>query len=285
MPTSDYRRIEETIHFLRDHFREQPSLEEIARGIGLSEFHFQRLFKRWAGISPKRFLQFLMLGHAKDLLKESRSILDTAYEAGLSSPARLHDLFISLEGVTPGTYKAAGDGMTMRFGVHESPFGPCFIAATGLGICALSFLAGKDAIDAEAELRGSWPAATIKRDQKFTREIAARVFRARSGSPAKMQLYVQGTNFQVRVWEALLRIPEGNVLSYEDVATLAGVPDATRAVANAVAHNPVAYLIPCHRVIRKAGVLGGYRWGTERKQAILALESARTRATQYASVA
>jgi AraC family transcriptional regulator of adaptative response/methylated-DNA-[protein]-cysteine methyltransferase len=274
MPLSDYDRIAQAIRFIEHNHLRQPSLEEVARSVYLSEFHFQRLFRRWVGISPKRFLQFLTVEHAKRRLDECRSVLDATYDAGLSSPGRLHDLFVTLEAVTPGEYKAKGAGLRIGYGFHDTPFGTALLAATDRGVCALSFVDG-DADAAVADLRERWPAAEVTEDAPATAPLAARVFGSAEASDAPIPLFVQGTNHQVRVWEALLRVPAGAVVSYEQLAQAAGRPDAVRAVAGAVARNPVAYLIPCHRVIRKLGVFGNYRWGSERKRAILGWEAAR----------
>ncbi|MFL5381249.1 MAG: bifunctional transcriptional activator/DNA repair enzyme AdaA [Longimicrobiaceae bacterium] len=274
MPVSDYDRIAQAIRFIEENYRRQPSLEEVAKSVYLSEFHFQRLFRRWVGISPKRFLQFLTVEHAKRRLEECRSVLDATYDAGLSSPGRLHDLFVTLEAVTPGEYKARGAGLRIGWGVHDTPFGPALLAATERGLCSLSFVDDGDASAAVDELRERWPAAAVGEDASATEPLARRIFAPESGDRGPIPLFVQGTNHQVRVWEALLRVPAGAVVSYEQLAGAAGKPDAVRAVAGAVARNQVAYVIPCHRVIRKLGAFGGYRWGPERKRAMLGWEAA-----------
>jgi AraC family transcriptional regulator, regulatory protein of adaptative response / methylated-DNA-[protein]-cysteine methyltransferase len=273
--TSDYARIEQAILYLERHYPRQPSLEDVARSVHLSEFHFQRLFRRWAGISPKRFLQFLTVEHAKRRLEECRSVLDAAYDAGLSGPGRLHDLFVTLEAVTPGEYKARGAGIAVRHGWHDTPFGPALVAVTERGVCGLAFAAEVGEAAAMEELRERWESATLVEDPRATAEAAGRIFTPQAGDDRPLPLFVQGTNHQVRVWQALLRVPAGAVVSYETLAAASGDPSATRAVANAVGRNPVAFVIPCHRVIRKLGAFGGYRWGTARKQAILAWEAAR----------
>jgi AraC family transcriptional regulator of adaptative response/methylated-DNA-[protein]-cysteine methyltransferase len=275
MPVSDYDRIAQAIRFLEQNHLRQPSLEEVAKSVYLSEFHFQRLFRRWVGISPKRFLQFLTVEHAKRRLDECRSVLDATYDAGLSSPGRLHDLFVTLEAVTPGEYKARGAGLRIAYGVHDTPFGPALLAATERGLSALHFVDDTDEAGAAVdELRQRWSSATVMEDARATEPLAERIFAAEK-SDAPIPLFVQGTNHQVRVWQALLRVPAGAMVSYEQLAAAAGRPDAVRAVAGAVARNQVGYVIPCHRVIRKLGVFGGYRWGPERKQAILGWEAAR----------
>jgi AraC family transcriptional regulator of adaptative response/methylated-DNA-[protein]-cysteine methyltransferase len=283
METKDYIRIESALNYLTLRAESQPTLADVAEHVGLSEHHLQRLFTRWAGISPKRFLQFQTIESAKSLLRESRSVLDTTYSTGLSSGGRLHDLFITLEAVTPGEYKTGGAGLRIARGFHESPFGECLIATTERGICGLSFVVDADRDAATAELAERWPGATFVDDQRGTHAVAERVFSAWKGewassdetkTPAPLSLLVRGTNFQVRVWEALLRIPAGAVSTYEEVASAIGQSTATRAVASAIARNPVAYLIPCHRVIRKSGAFGDYHWGATRKVAMLMRERA-----------
>jgi AraC family transcriptional regulator of adaptative response/methylated-DNA-[protein]-cysteine methyltransferase len=272
---SDYSRVEKAILYLQDHFQEQPGLEELAEQVGLSPYHFQRLFKRWAGISPKRFLQFLTLEYAKKLLRERRSPLDVTYQAGLSSPSRLHDLFVSVDAVTPGQYRIMGSGLKISYGFHPSPFGPCMVALTDRGICSLSFVDAHEQRESVAALEHQWPQAQLEESRERTEAVARRIFaepRDRQAHP--LVLFLKGTNFQIKVWEALLRIPYGNVSTYQDIAGLIGSPQATRAVGNAVGANPVAYLIPCHRVIRSSGVIGNYRYGTVRKKAILGWELA-----------
>lgn len=271
---TDYNRIAQAIAYLEQHFPAQPNLKELADHVGLSEYHFQRLFTRWAGISPKKFAQFLTIGYAKELLAEADSnLLDVTLETGLSSPGRLHDLFVTYEAMTPGQYKQQGDGLEIRYGVHPSPFGPCLLALTERGICGLHFLDDGGSENALAELHRRWPQATFVADSTATRSLVTQIFDPQRTTPLHLQL--QGTNFQVRVWEALLRIPAGQVASYDLVAEMMGEKTAVRAVASAVARNPIGYLIPCHRVIRKTGAFGQYHWGETRKKAILAWEAAR----------
>lgn len=270
----DYQRIEKAILFLEENFLKQPSLGEIARQIHLSEFHFQRLFKRWAGISPKRFLQFLTVEHAKKLLETSRNLLEVTYEAGLSSSGRLHDLFINIEAVTPGEYKNRGQGLTIHYGFHPTPFGNCLLAATEKGICHLSFSDGSETRTAEKNLKKRWRGANLIQSQAVTQPLIEGIFWPAARKTSRcVNVHLKGTNFQIKVWEALLKIPSGAVVCYEDVARLVCSSKASRAVANAVANNPIAYLIPCHRVIRKTGVFGQYQWGESRKKAILAWEA------------
>lgn len=276
MNRSDYSRVEAAIRYLEDHAQDQPSLGELARHVGLSEFHFQRLFRRWAGITPKDFLQCLTLSHAKVLLAESASLLETSQEVGLSGPGRLHDLFLTLESMTPGDYKRGGRDLTIHWGVHPTPFGEALFAATERGLCGLSFLEEDGSGTALAELRERWPQATLVQEPSRTGPISRTVASHMRGEPATpLALLVAGSPFQVQVWKAMLAIPEGRVASYQGLARLAGAPGASRAVGTAAAHNPIGYLIPCHRVIRSTGVLGGYHWGGLRKQALLAVEGAR----------
>lgn len=284
MASGDYERVERAIRYLETHFREQPGLADVARASGLSAFHFQRLFTRWAGISPKRFLQFLTAEYARGLLRESPGVLDAAFEAGLSGPGRLHDLIVSVHAATPGEVKARGAGLTIRYGVHPSPFGDCFIAITGKGICTFSFLAGRGAAEAIGRLRNEWPEAKRIADPKTTGDTMKRIFdSSKKGNATPLHAFVKGTNFQVKVWEALVRIPPGFAVSYEDVASRIGDPKAVRAVGTAVGRNPVAFLIPCHRVIRKTGAFGYYGGGTARKMALLAWEGAKYRCQHGAS--
>ncbi len=272
MSSTDYQRIEQAILFLERNFHRQPRLEEVARSIHLSEYHFQRLFRRWAGISPKRFLQFLTVEYAKQRLEVSRPVLSVAWEAGLSGGGRLHDLFVAAEAVTPGEFRRRGEGVRIAHGFHDSPFGRCLLARTERGICALSFVEQGAEAEAVEELRARWSGAELVEDPAETVAAAARIFQ---GGAGPLSLHLRGTNFQLRVWEALLHIPAGHLVSYGELAEGLGCPGASRAVGSAVARNPVGWLIPCHRVIRELGVLGGYRWGTARKRAMLGWEAAR----------
>ena len=278
MHAADYARIEKAIHYIEKNFRRQPNLEEVAQSVGLSDYHFHRLFTRWAGISPKRFVQFLTAEYARGLLKESQSALEAAYEAGLSGPGRLHDLIVNVYAVTPGELKVEGAGLTIRYGVHPSPFGACLLATTDKGICDLSFLPGLRAGEAEAELRKRWRRAKLVMDPKTTKAVVDRIFdRPQRKGAFPLNVTVEGTNFQVKVWEAILRIPPGYAASYEEIAARIEVPGAVRAVGTALGQNPVAFLIPCHRVIRKTGAFGNYGGGPLRKKAILAWEAAKFR--------
>ena len=272
----DFERIEKAIAFLIDNFHDQPGLREIASRIHMSEYHFQRLFSRWVGISPKRFLQFLTKEHAKKLLKKSVNLLDVTYEAGLTSPGRLHDLFVSCEAVTPGEYKARGRGLEITYGYHATPFGECMLATTDRGICGLNFVQNKERSTALASLKSKWQNATLIENPNATRSIVDRIFDPlASKHDTPLHLLLNGTNFQIKVWEALIRIPVGAVVSYEDVAAYIGMPGASRAVGNAVGSNPIPFVIPCHRVIRKSAEFGNYGGGKARKMAILGWESVR----------
>lgn len=272
-PSADYRRIEKAIRFIDEHAQEQPSLDAIARVAGLSRHHFQRLFRRWAGISPKRFVQYLTLEYAKRRLEESRPVLEAALEAGLSGPGRLHDLFVTYEAMTPGEYKCRGARLRIAYGVHPSPFGDCLLLATARGICGLGFLGRGGAREALARFVRRWPEARFVQAPKETAPLAERAFDSRPGiGPPRLSL--MGTPFQLKVWEALVRIPPGAVVSYGALAETLGRPGAARAVGSAVGANPIAYLIPCHRVIRETGAMEGYAWGLPRKRAMLAREAA-----------
>lgn len=273
MAANDYARIEKAIEYLADNYRCQPSLKAVARHVGLSEFHLQRLFRRFAGISPKRFVQYLTAGHARALLANNRNVLEASDATGLSGGGRLHDLMVNLHAATPGEIRAQGAGLVIQHGFHETPFGDCLLAFTERGVCALRFIGAGKRKAALTELSAEWPHATLKPSPQLTRTMAKRIFAGHGDQP--INLYVAGTNFQVKIWEALLRVPPGRVASYETVARAAGRSRAVRAAANAVAHNPIGWLIPCHRVIRKTGLLGGYRWGESRKRAMLAWEAAR----------
>ena len=275
--TVDYLRIERAITYLQSNHTSQPELKDIAQSIHLSEYHFQRLFTRWAAISPKKFLQYLTVEHAKKVLKESRSLLDATFETGLSSPGRLHDLFVTIEAMTPGEFKNEGSGLVIQYGFHPSPFGECLVAVTQRGICGLSFVPTGKKTQVLSELRDRWSGARLQEDPSSTQPYADRLFSRTGTKPRKpLPLLLKGTNFQIKVWEALLRIPEGNVVSYEDVARAIGNPKASRAVGTAIGNNPLAYIIPCHRVIQRAGVIGNYHWGSARKHALLGWEWAKT---------
>lgn len=271
---TDYQRIAQAIEYLETNYRDQPSLDDLARHLNLSPFHLQRLFTRWAGVSPKRFLQYLTVEHAKELLDNAESVLDATYATGLSGPSRLHDLFIATEAVTPGEFKRQGQGMVIHYGRHATPFGDCLLATTPRGICMLTFLDASDWETARTELQTRWQAATLVEDQAGTAAYIDQIFPHNGVVAQPLHLHLQGTNFQIRVWEALLRIPPGAACSYADVAHAIGQANAARAVGSAVGANQIAYLIPCHRVIRKSGIVNEYRWGPTRKKALLAWEAA-----------
>lgn len=269
-PYQHYQLIDQAIQFIEANVQRQPALEEIASAVGLSEYHFQRMFTRWAGISPKRFMQFLTREHAKELLNRSENLLETTHQVGLSSLGRLHDLFVTTEAVTPGEYKSQGAGLTIRYGIHPTPFGKCLIGVTERGICHLGFVDGNEgkAVD---NLVAHWQQADMAEDYRATAPLVNRIFLdPKPDSP--LNVHLRGTNFQIKVWEALLNIPTGALTTYEHIAAQIGNPRAVRAVGSAVGDNPIAYLIPCHRVIRKSGEFGNYLYGSARKKAILARE-------------
>lgn len=271
MNSADYYRIEKAIHFIEQNAGEQPSLDDIAAHLGLSPFHFQRMFTDWAGISPKRFLQCLTIEAAKRLLDESRSVLEASIEAGLSGPSRLHDLFVSVDAVTPGEYKSMGSGLVIRYGFQPTPFGMCMAALTERGLCALSF---HDESSAEAEtedLKIRWQNARLIRNDGAVEETVRRIFKPEKGE--EIRVFMKGTNFQIKVWTAVLRLPYGVFTSYGDLAGTIGSPAASRAVGTALGQNRIGYIIPCHRVLRETGAVTGYRWGSARKKAMIAMEA------------
>jgi len=275
--SADYQRIEQAILALEKNFLRQPSLEEVAKSMALSEFHFQRLFSRWVGISPKRFLQFLTKEYAKELLENSQNLLEVADEAGLSSTGRLHELFVTCEAVTPGEFKNKGEGLKIFYGFHPTPFGHCLLAVTDRGICHLAFVQNGERTKAIKSLKERWENAKITVAPAQTRSLVDQIFNPiKNGKPRPLHLFLSGTNFQIKVWEALLKVPSGAVVSYEDIAARIGMPKASRAVGNAISQNSIAYIIPCHRVVRKLGEFGNYRWGAARKKAMLGWEMARS---------
>lgn len=269
----DYARIEKAIRFLEENYRRQPSLEDIASHMALSPCHAQRLFKRWAGISPKQFIQYLTLGYAKTVLQNSGSVMDAAYASGLSGSSRLHDLFVTFDAVTPGEFKQKGKNICIRFGSHPSPFGSCLIGTTERGICWLSFYGNEGPERSLNELMGQWRGANFEENPRVTSEFAGRVFQ-KGILQNPLTLFLKGTNFQIKVWDALLKLSPGELYSYEFLATAIGMPKAARGVAAAISRNPVAFLIPCHRVLRKSAEIAGYRWGAVRKKAMIAWEAA-----------
>lgn len=270
----NYQRIEQAIQYLQKNFQRQPELDEVAAEVHLSPFHFQRIFTEWAGISPKRFLQYLTTDYLKTKLQVSRSIEESAESAGLSSQSRVYDLFTTLEAVTPAEYRQRGTGIRIEYGFHTTPFGNCLIGITERGICWLSFiLSDQEGRDALQEMKSCWYNSVFHEDQDLTENFINRIFEM--SSPQKLHLFVKGTNFQVKVWEALLRIPAGRLTTYQDIARQVERPKAQQAVGSAIGSNSIAYLIPCHRVIRKDGILGEYRWSAIKKKSIIGWEMAR----------
>jgi len=275
--SDDYQRIEKAIQFIETNFKSQPTLDQIAESVCLSKYHFDRLFKRWAGISPIQFMQFMTLDYTKQRLAESKSLLDTSLDAGLSGPSRLHDLFVTFEAMTPGEFKKQGAGLKISYGFSDSPFGGCLLAITDRGICHFGFVKEDKRSEALNQLFKTWPGAVFTESLKPVSSVAKSIFRiGQTKNMRPFNLYLKGTNFQINVWKALLSIPEGWVVSYQDIASYIGHPKAFRAVANAIAINPVAFLIPCHRVIAKSGKIHQYRWGSARKKALIGWEAART---------
>ena len=271
---NDYQKIEQSIQYLEHNYVYQPALSEIAEHVGLSEFHFQRLFKRWAGISPKRFVQYLSAQLSGQLLRESNGTLDVSLDSGLSGPSRLHDLMVNVYAMTPKEYRDYGETLIIEYGWHKTAFGTCLAAVTEKGLCWLSFHSGDDE-EGFQELQNEWPAANFVVNAEKTEPIVDRIFRSEESESDSILLHLKGTNLQIRVWEALLTIPPGDIVSYSQLAEMVDRPAAVRAVASAVGRNAISYVIPCHRVLRKSGNIGGYRWGTSRKRAMLAWDDAR----------
>lgn len=273
---SDYDRIASAMAYLVDKAVDQPSLEEIAAHVHLSPYHFQRLFCRWAGTTPKRFLQALTLERGKVLLENSHSLLEVSHELGLSGSSRLHDHFVQLEAVTPGEYKSRGKQVQIEYGVHATPLGPMFVAVTQRGVCRAEFMDFNSMDDLLDNLHNDWPLSSIRESLPSTRHVIDQFFTRDSVSKhGPLSLHVEGTNFQIAVWRALLKIPPGAVASYAQVAKALGAPKSARAVGNAIGANPVALLIPCHRVIQQSGALGGYRWGPAKKLMVQTWEKMR----------
>jgi O-6-methylguanine DNA methyltransferase len=268
----NYYRIEKALGFLADNFREQPDLDEIARKVYMSPFHFQRIFTNWVGISPKKFVQYLTIEHLRDKIAETENMIDAATLVGLSSQSRVYDLFVNIEGVSPQQYKTAGKGLEIFYGYHASPFGLCFIAIAEKGICALKFIDEEKSRNEFELFSQQWQSATLIHKPNYTQHYIRKIFQPDTLNPEKLQLLVQGTDFQLKVWEALLKIPFGTVSSFQQVAQIIGQPDAVRSVGSAVGHNPVLYLIPCHRIISKDGTMGHYHVGKVRKQAMIGWE-------------
>ena len=286
-PETDYALIRRAVRFLTENHLDQPELASLARHLDLSETRCQKLFKRWCGLSPKEFLQAVTLDHARRLLDGSASILDCAFDLGLSSGGRLHDLFVDHEAMTPGDYKRRGEGLTIDYGFHPSPFGEALILATDRGLAGLAFVnddAGEGRDETLEDMRRRWPNARYVESPRRTMAFALQVFDPSSWSPDRpVRLVMIGTDFEVRVWEALLRIPMGRAVSYTDIARHIGRPTASRAVGSAVGRNPISFVVPCHRVLRTDGSLGGYHWGLTRKRALIGWETGRLRSTAQAA--
>jgi AraC family transcriptional regulator of adaptative response/methylated-DNA-[protein]-cysteine methyltransferase len=270
----NYQRIEQAIQYLETNFLRQPELDEVAENVHLSPFHFQRIFSDWAGISPKRFLQYLTVDFLKEKIQQSKNLAEAAESAGLSGQSRVYDLFTTLEAVTPQEYKLKGSGIHINYGFHETPFGVCLIGITERGICWLSFLtSGQDPKHELENMKIHWHNSVFHEDQVLTHEFVQQIFKQATGK--KLHILVKGTNFQVKVWEALLKIPMGDVSTYQNIANTIQNPNALQAVGSAVGANHIAYLIPCHRVIRKDGILGEYRWSALRKKSMIGWEMAK----------
>jgi len=272
-PQDDYRLVREVIEYLTENWRDQPSLELLAARMRMEPTRLQKLFTRWAGLSPKGFLQALTLDHARSLLEQSATVLDTTYEVGLSGPGRLHDLFVTHEAVTPGTYRARGEGLMIRYGFHASPFGTALLMATDRGLAGLAF-ADHDNAAALADMTRRWPRADYVEDVQGTAALARRIFDPRQWrAETPLRVVLIGSDFEIRVWETMLRVPFGRATTYSDLARRIERPTAARAVGAAVGRNPVAFVVPCHRVLGRSGSLTGYRWGLTRKRAILGWEA------------
>jgi AraC family transcriptional regulator, regulatory protein of adaptative response / methylated-DNA-[protein]-cysteine methyltransferase len=271
---TDYDIVRRAIAHIRGHWRAQPEVEEIAEAAGVSATDLHHLFRRWAGLTPKAFLQALTLDHARRLLREQASVLDASYEVGLSGPGRLHDLFVTHEAMSPGEWKSGGEGLTITYGFHPSPFGMALVMGSERGLCGLAFADPGDEKSAFADMSSRWPRARYVEDRNLTAPLAQRIFDQRLWRPDRpLRVVLIGTDFEVRVWEALLRVPFGRVTSYSDIAAKVSAPKAARAVGAAVGKNPVCFVVPCHRVIGKSGALTGYHWGLTRKRAILGWEA------------
>lgn len=270
---TDYERIEKAIVYLKDNFKEQPDLDEVAKQVHVSPFHFQRMFKDWAGVSPKKFLQYISIQHAKKLLEQKNNLSDTAFETGLSTTSRLHDLFIGIEGMTPGEYKNGGEQLHINYSFAESPFGNIIVASTTKGICHLAF--ADDERKALLELKAFFPNAAFKQVVDTIQQNALFIFTQDWKNLSTIKLHLKGTAFQLKVWEALLKIPMGGLSTYSSIAKTIDNEKASRAVGSAIGDNPVAFLIPCHRVIKSTGLIGQYHWGSNRKTAMIGWEAAK----------
>lgn len=271
---SDYEVVRRAIEYISEHWRDQPSLDRIADVVGMRPLSLQRLFTRWAGLSPKAFVQALTLDHARSLLDDSASVLDASYEVGLSGPGRLHDLFVSHEAMTPGDYKARGAGLVLRFAFHPSPFGQSLIMVTDRGLAGVAFADPGSERTALADMQGRWPQAHYVEDAAATEPYVQRIFDPETWRPDQpLRIVMIGSDFELRVWETLLRVPFGKATTYSDIAAHLGKPKAARAVGSAVGKNPISFVVPCHRVLGKGGNFCGYHWGLTRKRAILGWEA------------
>ncbi len=266
----DYQRVAAAIEFLTANYKQQPSLEEVARQVHVSPQHFQRMFTEWSGVSPKKFVQYLSIEHLRSRIHEVANLHQAADLVGFSAQSRVYDLFVNIEGVTPHEFRTAGKGLAIQYGMHPTPFGECLLAKTQRGVCWLSFVDDATRATELERFFQKWQSATLVHDQLATSSVVTQIFDKKTSTNIKV--LAQGTAFQLKVWEALLNIPEGAVTTYQKIATAIGSPKAVRAVGTAVGQNPVGYLIPCHRVIRKEGHVGGYHWGTARKKLILCKE-------------
>lgn len=275
----NYNRIAEAIDYIQQHFREQPNLEEVAEKVHLSPFHFQRLFSEWAGVSPKKFLQYTSVEYAKQLLKGQQLTLpEAAYETGLSGTGRLHDLFVSIEGMTPGEFRNGGESLSIHYSYAESPFGNMIVASTQKGICYMAF--EDDPSNAFQNLLAQFPKANFSQVTDLIQQNALQIFTQDWKELKQVKLHLKGTDFQLKVWETLLKIPMGQLSTYGTIAEAISNPKASRAVGTAIGSNPVAFLIPCHRVIQSSGTLGGYMWGTTRKTAIIGWEASKINSSE-----
>ena len=276
----DYDVVRQVIEYVTENWRDQPSLEAIAESVGMESTRLQKLFTRWAGLSPKAFLQAITLDHARALLEQSATVLDTTYEVGLSGPGRLHDLFVTHEAVTPGSYRARGEGLTIRYGYHPSPFGTALVMATEYGLAGLAFADAGEEQAALADMMRRWPRAEYVDDAAATAPLAGRIFNPEKWRPeTPLRVVLIGSDFEVRVWESLLKVPVGCATTYSDVARRIERPSAARAVGAAVGKNPISFVVPCHRVLGRSGQLTGYHWGLTRKRAILGWEAGVTAGT------
>src|SRR5947209_11232480 len=276
---ADYDIVRRAIAFISEHWRAQPEIDTIAAAAGVTPTELHHLFRRWAGLTPKAFLQAITLEHARKLLRDSASVLDATYEVGLSGPGRLHDLFVTHEAMSPGEWKSGGEGLTIRYGFHPSPFGAALVMATERGLAGLAFADAGEEEAALADMRGRWPKATYAEDAHRTAPLARRIFDPATWRPDRpLRIVLIGTDFELRVWETLLGIPMGGAKTYSDIAAILGKPSAARAVGAAVGKNPISFVVPCHRVVGKGGDLCGYHWGLTRKRAMLGWEAGRVEA-------